>query len=406
MPQPPPRNDRAVADYRHLWVPELAVWVLVAAAATPVFWFTELDLDAARWFFHPGQADPWPEGDSPLWQWLYYSAPMLAGVTAAASLLVLAGALLARRFSRLQPYALFVLLVVLLGPGLLVNGVFKEHWDRPRPRQVEQLGGHANYSPPLAIGEYDAGKSFPAGHSSVAFSLIAFWFIWRRRRRWLAGLALAASLTLGTLYGLGRMAAGAHFLSDVLWSALLPAGVALVLYHFVLRIPAREDRATQPPRGAASGRARWLAFAYAAAGGAVLVGVLLATPFDHRWAYALEPPVEQFRLAADEARISLELSPAAPATVAIDGDANGFGLPGNRLRVETHESAQGVDYRLWHSGVFTEIESRVTIHVNPTRLRRFVLDLQRGDVEVRGRAWRDALDLDLSSATGRVSWRD
>ena len=33
------------------------------------------------------------------------------------------------------------------------------------------------------------------------------------------------------LLGVGRMAAGAHFLSDILWSALLAAGVSHILYY-------------------------------------------------------------------------------------------------------------------------------------------------------------------------------
>jgi membrane-associated PAP2 superfamily phosphatase len=48
-------------------------------------------------------------------------------------------------------------------------------------------------------------------------------------------------VTLGTLLGIGRMAAGAHFLSDAVWSALIVYIVAHGLYYYVLRIPARED---------------------------------------------------------------------------------------------------------------------------------------------------------------------
>jgi hypothetical protein len=41
----------------------------------------------------------------------------------------------------MRMYGLFILLSVILGPGLLVNLVFKDHWGRPRPRQVVALGG-------------------------------------------------------------------------------------------------------------------------------------------------------------------------------------------------------------------------------------------------------------------------
>ena len=37
------------------------------------------------------------------------------------------------------------------------------------------------------------------------------------------------------------MAGGGHFLSDVIWSALLAYGVCHILYYYVLRIPCRES---------------------------------------------------------------------------------------------------------------------------------------------------------------------
>jgi lipid A 4'-phosphatase len=37
-------------------------------------------------------------------------------------------------------------------------------------------------------------------------------------------------LAVGFALGLGRMAAGGHFLSDVIWSALLALGLAHALY--------------------------------------------------------------------------------------------------------------------------------------------------------------------------------
>ena len=41
--------------------------------------------------------------------------------------------------------------------------------------------------------------------------------------------------------GVARMAAGGHFLSDVLWSAVLTWSTLLFLYWPIMRIPWRED---------------------------------------------------------------------------------------------------------------------------------------------------------------------
>ena len=54
----------------------------------------------------------------------------------------------------------------------------------------------------------------------MGYYLTVFYFIFRRRRR-IGALALAAALAYGTMVGYGRMLAGAHFPSDVLWSAWL-----------------------------------------------------------------------------------------------------------------------------------------------------------------------------------------
>ena len=39
----------------------------------------------------------------------------------------------------------------LVGPGLLVNTVLKDHVGRPRPVQLEQFRGHERYVPPFQI---------------------------------------------------------------------------------------------------------------------------------------------------------------------------------------------------------------------------------------------------------------
>ncbi len=47
----------------------------------------------------------------------------------------------------------------------------------------------------------------------------------------LALVALAGGLAYGIALGLARMSVGAHFLSDVLWSAYVPGMVALLLWR-------------------------------------------------------------------------------------------------------------------------------------------------------------------------------
>src|SRR5262249_32010680 len=43
--------------------------------------------------------------------------------------------------------ALFLIVSLALGPGLLVNAVLKEGWARPRPGMVTQFGGNYTFMP-------------------------------------------------------------------------------------------------------------------------------------------------------------------------------------------------------------------------------------------------------------------
>ncbi len=41
--------------------------------------------------------------------------------------------------------AIFLVATLAIGPGILVNGVFKDHWSRPRPVQVTEFGGSERF---------------------------------------------------------------------------------------------------------------------------------------------------------------------------------------------------------------------------------------------------------------------
>lgn len=110
----------------------------------------------------------------------------------------------------------FLLLLLALVPGLIVNQVLKEHWGRARPIQIEQFGGNRLFTPPFVISD-QGGGSFSSGHVAAAAWLVAVAVVLSS-----AGSAWTL-LTLVYLAAmvLARVAAGAHFLSDALTSILL-----------------------------------------------------------------------------------------------------------------------------------------------------------------------------------------
>ena len=150
---------------------------------------------------------------------------MTAIFLAGAAMLFLKGWRNNRRQSKRS--ALFLLLTMLLGPGLLVNAVLKEHAGRPRPRAVVEFGGEEQYRAPWHFG--GKGHSFPCGHCSVAFCYGAFYPLLSRRKRGLGLGILLSSVVGGCIIGVGRMAAGAHFLSDIVWAGLIVWAVIAAL---------------------------------------------------------------------------------------------------------------------------------------------------------------------------------
>lgn len=235
---------------RRYWLPQLVALAVLALLGTVPFWLTDLDLRMQEPFYQAGLDEPWFGAEEPLWFFLYQAAPMFTGLVVLGGLLVIAAGQHWQRFRRLRPHALFVMSVAILGPGLIVNGVLKEQVGRPRPHQVEAFGGTKEYLPPLKVGE-PGGMSFPSGHASVGFMLAAFFLIWLRDFPLRAWAALVGAVAFGGLLGFGRMVAGDHFLSDIIWSAIIVYGIALLLYYFVFRIPQREvqpGRRTIQPR--------------------------------------------------------------------------------------------------------------------------------------------------------------
>ncbi|MGD0959478.1 MAG: phosphatase PAP2 family protein [Methylomonas sp.] len=206
---------------------EIGVWLILAAATTLLFWTTDLDIRAAAWFYHPENPENvWPDRQQPFWRFLFVSASPFVMTAVAAALLVLLLSLFVRRLRRYRRQALYAVLVIALGPGLVVNLIFKDHWGRPRPMHIAEFGGQYQYIPPLQIG-HTPDKSFVCGHCSVGYGFFILYFLAPHYR----AAYFLLTLALAWIMGLSRMAAGGHFLSDVIWSGYLVFLVAFLLYY-------------------------------------------------------------------------------------------------------------------------------------------------------------------------------
>ncbi|HQS45061.1 MAG: phosphatase PAP2 family protein [Pseudomonadota bacterium] len=123
--------------------------------------------------------------------------------------------------------ALLLALSMALAPGLLVNGVLKEYWGRPRPVHVETFGGKDVFSPWYSTdGTCPGNCSFVSGEGSLGFWMLAPASLAPAPLR---PVAVGAALAFGMAAGGLRIAFGGHFFTDTVFSALLTILVIVAL---------------------------------------------------------------------------------------------------------------------------------------------------------------------------------
>ena len=217
-------------DSREVLKDFLAPLALLFALTALIAW-TGADLFLESLFYRPGSG--WIHADQNPWKFLYDFGLLPTNAIAACSVAVAAAGFFSARARLYRKRAVFMLLLVLLGPVLLGSSLIKERWGRPRPHQVQLFGGDKAFHQVWERGERGDGRSFPSGHASTACYLIAPFFLLRRSSPKWARIALAAGLSYGVLMGIARMVQGGHFASDVLWSGGLVYLFGLSLYYLM-----------------------------------------------------------------------------------------------------------------------------------------------------------------------------
>ena len=215
---------------------QFSIYLGVAVLASALFIFVpEIDLATSRLFYDA-------RGGFVLSDWppvvvLYRAVPSISW-----GMLILVGVgaawlfLLDRPLWRLDRKALVFLVVSMaVAPGLLANSLLKDHWGRARPVQVEAFGGPHRFTPA------------PLPRGGMRRKLLVR--LWSRRARLRArrfrllllrpvapGASwIAVAIGFGALVGLGRIAQGAHFLSDVVFAGLLVYGATALLHWWIMQ---------------------------------------------------------------------------------------------------------------------------------------------------------------------------
>jgi lipid A 4'-phosphatase len=203
--------------------------------------FPVIDLGVSHFFFSVG--DGFPAAHNPVLRALRKSSGPV--------LMLLVAGLVARlvwELVRRGPGALmsarrsvYLLACLAVGPGLVINGLLKAHWGRPRPLAVDLFGGDAPYQTVWRMSHWcHSNCSFVSGEASSAAWFVAALVLVPARYRLAAGVPV-------TLYALllsaSRVAFGGHFLSDVVLSWMISGLVFAVLYRLLVSAPGVARRA-------------------------------------------------------------------------------------------------------------------------------------------------------------------
>ena len=105
----------------------------------------------------------------------------------------------------------------------IVIYLLKNIWGRGRPGEVLQLGGGEYFTPWYQISDACSENcSFVSGDAAVGFALVLLFFVSKNLN------FLYLSIVFGFVFGVVRIAEGAHFLSDVVFSGIIVFSLSLV----------------------------------------------------------------------------------------------------------------------------------------------------------------------------------
>ncbi len=306
-----------------------SIGLILTAIAAIVFWFTNLDLALQRLAWRPTEPH-WPYATRPPWLFLHNYGTWPGMLLARGALVVLSLSFVRESARQWRYPALFVFLFMGLGPGVVTNLFGKMLCGRPRPYEIVQFGGSLRFHRAFEFGHPGEGFSYLCGPCSMGFVCWAWFFLWRGPKRW---LALAGGALLGLLLGVGRVAQGAHFPSDVILDGTLMFTVAAAISPIASREPKR------------LAIARWKVVLISTIVGVLtVVTFLFSTPVHREWQFLWIRPGEtrapatdqdlfvwhdpkQIAFAVQKGDVTIDVRPQHEP-LRIDTLVKGFGFPG------------------------------------------------------------------------------
>jgi lipid A 4'-phosphatase len=196
--------------------------------------YAQLDVNLSGWFFDANShkfiinGQPWEQHARDAARWL------IALISVPAFVAICGKVILPRRRMLMGGRAaLFVVVTLALGPGLVANTLFKDHSGRSRPFDTVEFGGTDRFTAWWdPRGPCPNNCSFIAGEPSGAFWTLAPASLAPPQLRL---LAYGAALAFGATVGVVRIAGGGHFFTDVVFAGVFMYFVIWPLHRLIFR---------------------------------------------------------------------------------------------------------------------------------------------------------------------------
>ncbi|MBF0349947.1 MAG: phosphatase PAP2 family protein [SAR324 cluster bacterium] len=330
---------------------------LIMISLTWILIYLDADRQIASKFFLGGRGE-WAYIDQQPWKWLYAYGTYPGLFLLLGCIVTLGMSLINGKLGGWRRYLLLTILTSILGGGILVNAVLKDHWGRPRPRQIEDFGGKWEYKNTFEPGVAGKGKSFPCGHCSMGFSFISLGF-WYQKSRIIGTAGTAFGMVYGLLMSIARIGQGAHFLTDALWSLGIIFMTATILYFYILKIPLHD--LDVPTNKKLKISTPWIYLLISAICGVMLAFFLTRRPVYEEFTSSLNDlsAIESIVIVTNIAVEDIELTSTSHESAKIISKVQGFGWPNadwklNFKQTITTDHSLIIHYFLAENGYFSE----------------------------------------------------
>jgi lipid A 4'-phosphatase len=362
-----PSTGRLFLFSPHFWIPVAIMFVTAI-----IFNLFDLDLRIQSYYYQDG----W-RLDHLWWVRLLYR---YANIPA---LLISVGALMLYLYSyrqqssylKYRKMALFLSLAMIIGPGIIVNSIFKDNWGRPRPREIELYGGRYAYEAPLNIDPESPGKSFPCGHATVGFYFFAPALLFAIKKRQFYFFITCFAIVFGTVIGWVRVIQGGHFVSDVIF-----AGGMVYLSSYVLWKLMKLD--VQPYHQVRHRHARlkkWQLALVILGIIFLILGVSLATPYTTKQGLStLTDGDYKLHITLSKANVELSFSDS----LYVSNNVYAFGFPGSKARLKRAQIDDLLSFEQQRKGYFSEFSADIQIVIDTLRTQQLNLILNQGDLHL------------------------